>query len=211
MIQKTSLIPIKYFKMATNNYFKKITEEIVEDPLNRDYVLKGFLPVFQVSENSKILIVGQAPGLKAQTKGVLFKDKSGDNLRQWLDVTEKEFYNDELFAVLPIDFFYPGKAKTGDLPPRKEFAEKWHKKILQQLKNVKLTILIGTYANKFYLKDKMEKNLTLTVKNYQNYLPTYFPIVHPSPLNFRWHNKNPWFKKEVIKDLQKLVKKIINV
>lgn len=197
--------------MATNNFAKKIKEEIINDPLNKDYISKGFLPVFQVSENSKILIVGQAPGLKAQEAVILFKDKSGINLRSWLNVTEDEFYNEELFAILPMDFFYPGKAKTGDLPPRKEFAKKWHPKIIEKLKDLKLIILIGTYANKFYLKDKTEENLTLTVKNYKNYLPTYFPIVHPSPLNFRWQNKNPWFKEEVLKDLKKLVKKIISL
>ena len=195
--------------MENNDKLTKIYQDIIKDPLNKDLILKGFLPVYQAHSSAKILIIGQAPGLIAQNSGILFKDKSGIELRKWLNVTELEFYNKENFAILPMDFFYPGKAKTGDLPPRINFAEKWHKQILKELKEIKLTILIGNYANKFYLKDKMEKNLTLTVKNYNNYLPKYFPIVHPSPLNFRWHMKNPWFKLEVIDVLGNLVKNIL--
>jgi len=195
--------------VENNDKLTKIYQDIIKDPLNKDLILKGFLPVYQAHSSAKILIIGQAPGLIAQNSGILFKDKSGIELRKWLNVTELEFYNKENFAILPMDFFYPGKAKTGDLPPRINFAEKWHKQILKELKEIKLTILIGNYANKFYLKDKMEKNLTLTVKNYNNYLPKYFPIVHPSPLNFRWHMKNPWFKLEVIDVLGNLVKNIL--
>lgn len=195
--------------MEKSDKLKKIYQDIIKDPLNKDLILKGFLPVYQADSGAKILIIGQAPGIKAQESGILFKDKSGNELRKWLNVTDLEFYNKENFAILPMDFFYPGKGKTGDLPPRVDFAEKWHKEILKELKEIKLTILIGTYANKLYLKDKMEKNLTLTIKNYNNYLPKYFPVVHPSPLNFRWHLKNPWFKLEVVNVLQNLVQEII--
>lgn len=193
-----------------NTKLKEIYNKIIEDPLNETLIKKGYLPLYQASENSKIVLIGQAPGIKAQESMTLFNDQSGDILRDWLGVTKEEFYNEELFAILPIDFFYPGKAKTGDLPPRKSFAEKWHPEILKEFKNIKLIILIGSYANKFYLKDKMERNLTETVRNYKNYLPKYFPLVHPSPLNFRWQNKNPWFKKENLITLKEKVRDILN-
>lgn len=193
-----------------NTKLKEIYNKIIEDPLNETLIKKGYLPLYQASENSKIVLIGQAPGIKAQESMTLFNDQSGDILRDWLGVTKEEFYNKELFAILPIDFFYPGKAKTGDLPPRKSFAEKWHPEILKEFKNIKLIILIGSYANKFYLKDKMEKNLTETVRNYENYLPKYFPLVHPSPLNFRWQNKNPWFKKQNLITLKEKVREILN-
>lgn len=192
-----------------NNNLKDIYNKIILDPLNKTFIEKGFSPLYQVNKDSLIVIIGQAPGIKAQQSMTLFNDKSGDTLRTWLGVTKEEFYDEKLFAILPIDFFYPGKGKTGDLPPRMSFAEKWHPLILKELKNIKLMILIGSYANKFYLKDKMEKNLTETVKNYEKYLPKYFPIVHPSPLNFRWHNKNPWFKETNVVTLKNIVRNII--
>ena len=94
------------------------------------------------------------------------------------------------------------------MPPRKDFASLWHRRLLDLMINVKLTVLIGSYAQKYYLDDK-KKNLTQTVQNYKEYLPKYFPIVHPSPLNFRWHAKNRWFESEVVPDLQKTIAKIL--
>lgn len=169
----------------------------------------GYEPIYFLSENTKILIIGQAPGIKTQLKGEVFKDKSGNTLRDWLGVDEATFYNENIFGVLPMDFFYPGKAKTGDKPPRKDFAAKWHPLILNELKKLKLIILVGNYAMKAYLGSDYLTNLTETVKSYQKYLPKYFPLVHPSPLNFRWHNNNPWFMEEVIPVLKVLVKQII--
>lgn len=188
----------------------KIYNDIINDEANKEYKVKGYRPLYFVNSNSKILIIGQAPGIKAQETHKVFNDKSGDILREWLGVSKQEFYDENIFSIMPMDFFYPGKGKTGDLPPRKGFASKWHPKIINELKSLKLIILVGLYAVEFYLKDVMEKNLTETIKNYQKYLPLYFPIVHPSPLNFRWHNKNTWFKKEPLKDLKILVRKIIN-
>lgn len=188
---------------------KEIREAIINDPFNKDYKDLGFLPVYDITEQSKILIVGQAPGIKAQVSGITWNDKSGDNLRAWLGITREEFYNNELFGLIPMDFFYPGKAKTGDKPPRKGFAEKWHPLILNNLKNVELIILVGTYSQKYYLKNDFKNNLTNTVKNYLEYLPKYFPIVHSSPLNFRWQNNNPWFLSEVVPSLKAIVREII--
>lgn len=155
------------------------------------------------------MITGQAPGQKVHDAGIPFFDKSGETLRRWLGVTEEQFYNPSLFAIVPMGFCFPGKGKTGDLPPRPECAPQWHEKILQQFKQLQLTLLIGTYAQDYYLKNNKD-NLTETVKNYTDFLPAYFPLVHPSPLNFRWQAKNPWFESEVVPVLQKKVKKIIS-
>lgn len=193
-----------------NDNLKNIYEQIIKDPLNESLINKGFLPLYKADSNSKILIIGQAPGIKAQESMTLFNDKSGDTLREWLNVSKDEFYDSNNFSILPMDFFYPGKAKTGDKPPRIDFAEKWHPLIINELKNVKLIILTGSYAVNYYLKDTKHKTLTETVKNYKKYLPNYFPTVHPSPLNFRFHNKNPWFKQIVVKDLKNLVRNILN-
>ena len=118
------------------------------------------------------------------------------------------FYNSKLISVLPLDFYYPGKGKSGDLPPRLECADKWHKLLISNMPNIELIILIGFYAQKYYLGNKVKKNLTETVKNYKIYLPKYIPLVHPSPLNFRWFNRNPWFE-ENISFLKQKVKEII--
>ena len=141
-------------------------------------------------------------------QGIPFKDKSGERLREWLGVDSDFFYNSKLISVLPLDFYYPGKGKSGDLPPRLECADKWHKLLISNMPNIELIILIGFYAQKYYLGNKVKKNLTETVKNYKIYLPKYIPLVHPSPLNFRWFNRNPWFE-ENISFLKQRVKEII--
>lgn len=166
-------------------------------------------PIFQFNEKSRIMIIGQAPGQKVHNAGVPFLDKSGETLRRWLGVTDEQFYNPDLFAIVPMGFCFPGKGKTGDLPPRPECAPQWHEKIMSHLKQVELKLLIGKYAQDYYLLKTSGSNLTETVLNYKNYLPEYFPLVHPSPLNFRWQAKNPWFEKELVPVLQKKIKKII--
>ncbi len=188
---------------------KKIKEKIIEDAQNKEYTKNNLMPIYEVNSRSKILVIGQAPGIKAQTSETTWKDKSGDRLRDWLGVSNEEFYNVDLFGLMPMDFYFPGKGKTGDLPPRKGFAEKWHPQILKNLRNVKLILLIGAYAQAFYLKDQMKTNLTETVKSFKEYLPIYFPLSHPSPLNFRWRKNNPWFEEEIIPTLHSLIQKII--
>jgi uracil-DNA glycosylase len=126
-------------------------------------------------------------------------------LRDWLGVSDEKFYDVNLFAILPMDFYFPGKGPHGDLPPRRGFASTWHPKILANLRNIQLTILIGRYAQNEYLGSTKKANLTDTVRSFRDYLPDYFPIVHPSPLNFRWQAKNPWFLSEVIPALREVV------
>ena len=184
-------------------------EQIMADPMNADYTDQGWQPVYSASPHSRIVIVGQAPGRVAQESGKPWNDVSGQNLRQWLNVTEEQFYDSRLFALMPMDFYYPGKGKHGDLPPRREFAEKWHSRLLDRMTEVKLTILVGAYAQKFYLAGQAKRDLTETVASYREYLPKYFPLVHPSPLNFRWRKRNPWFASEVIPALQRVVHEVL--
>lgn len=178
---------------------------------NKVYSDKGIEPLFSAPRTAKLLIIGQAPGIKAQESRIFFNDKSGVKLREWMGINNELFYNSGLIGVVPMDFYYPGKGKSGDLPPRKNFARKWHPRVLELMPDIKLIILVGKYAQDYYLKDKKEKNLTETVKNYKKYLPKYFPIVHPSPLNFRWQAKNPWFLEEVVPVLKKMVEEYCKV
>ena len=176
---------------------EEIIGKLKKDPRNESYTERGIGPIFQLNKDSKILIIGQAPGKKVEESGILFADKSGENLVDWLGISMEDLHSKD-YSIIPMDFYYPGKAKSGDNPPRKFIAEEYHPLILNQLENVRLTILIGSYAQKFYLGDKFKKNLTETVRNYKAYLPKYFPLVHPSPLNNRWMAKNPFFKEEVL-------------
>lgn len=169
----------------------------------------GPRPVVSFSPKSKILIVGQAPGTKVHASGIPWDDQSGKKLRRWLDVSDEQFYNPDLFGIVPMGFCYPGKGKSGDLPPRKECAPLWHEQILEQLPQVELTLLIGKYAQDYYLKGKARKNLTENVLHFETFLPHYLPLPHPSPRNGIWLKKNDWFEKGVIPYLQERVHQLI--
>lgn len=185
-----------------------IISQIENDSRNYEYTKRNIPPILQVNSKAKVLIIGQAPGKKVEESLIPFNDKSGDTLISWMGIDRDKFYSDKI-AILPMDFYYPGKGKTGDLPPRKFIANEYHESILNELKNIELTILIGKYSMDYYLKGQMKKNLTETVRCFDEYLPRYFPIVHPSPLNFRWQAKNPWFIENVVLVLQKTVKNIL--
>ena len=185
-----------------------IISQIENDSRNYEYTKRNIPPILQVNSKAKVLIIGQAPGKKVEESLIPFNDKSGDTLISWMGIDRDTLYSDKI-AILPMDFYYPGKGKTGDLPPRKFIANEYHESILNELKNIELTILIGKYSMDYYLKGQMKKNLTETVRCFDEYLPRYFPIVHPSPLNFRWQAKNPWFIENVVPVLQKTVKNIL--
>jgi uracil-DNA glycosylase len=169
----------------------------------------GPRPIVVAHPEAKIVIIGQAPGTKVHKTGIPWDDPSGKQLRKWLDVTDADFYDETQFAIVPMGFCYPGKGKGGDLPPRPECAPQWHKLLLDKMPKLELVILIGMYAQRYYLKEKARKTLTETVENYQDYLPFYFPIPHPSPRNRFWLTKNPWFEKEVLSVLRDKVLKCI--
>ena len=169
----------------------------------------GPRPILSASTRSKIVLVSQAPGRKAHEHNKAYDDPSGRKLREWLGVDEEQFYNPDNFAILPIGFCYPGKAKTGDKPPRPECAPLWHESVWKGLKNVSLTLLIGKYAQDAYLGNRSKDNLTQNVQNYPEFLPEFFPIPHPSPVNRFWTLKNPWFEKDVVLELHHIIANIL--
>lgn len=167
-------------------------------------------PVLNFSSSSKIVIIGQAPGVKVHNSGIPWGDASGQRLREWLGVTDEEFYDLKKFAIVPMGFCYPGKGKSGDLPPRPECAPLWMDSILKTLKKSELTILIGQYSQTYFIDEQRKKTLTETVKNWQEYWPQYLVLPHPSPRNNIWLKKNPWFEKELVPTVQKFVKSILS-
>ena len=173
---------------------EELTQAIMADEQNKTYTEQGIKPLFSIPKTARINIVGQAPGIQAQESGLYWNDPSGDNLRDWMGVSRD----------------FPGHGKSGDLGPRKGFADKWHERVLDLAPNIQLTILVGNYAQHYYLHQKSSTKLTDTVKHYRDYLPDYFPLVHPSPRNNIWQAKNPWFKKELLPDLKELVQKILS-
>ena len=187
---------------------EEIRTAIMADEANQAYTKAGIEPLFAAPTTAKINIIGQAPGLKTQEAGLYWKDKSGDRLRDWLGVDEEIFYQSDKIAVIPMDFYYPGKGKSGDLPPRAGFAEKWHPQILRLLPDIELTLLIGSYAQHYYLHQKSSAKLTDNVRQFRAFLPDFFPIVHPSPRNQIRQKKKPWFATEVLPELKARVTKI---
>ena len=171
----------------------------------------GVNPILSFSANSKVAIIGQAPGSIVHRTGVPWDDKSGERLRSWLGVDDETFYNPDVFAIIPMGFCYPGKGKSGDLPPRKECAPLWHDRLFEQITDIQLTLLIGSYAQEYYLKEARKRTLTETVQNYEAYLPTYLPLPHPSPRNNIWLKKNQWFEDEVTPYLRSTVGSILKL
>ena len=169
----------------------------------------GPRPIVSGHPESKIVIIGQAPGTKVHASGIPWDDASGRQLRKWLNVSDEDFYDETKFAIIPMGFCYPGKGKTGDLPPRPECAPQWHKPLFDLMPNVELVILIGMYAQKYYLKEQAKRTLTETVANFKDYLPKYLPLPHPSPRNRFWLTKNPWFDVEVVPELKGIVQNLI--
>ena len=174
----------------------------------KPFLSLGPRPIIQVAESAKILIIGQAPGAKVHASGIPFDDASGDRLRSWMGVDTSTFYDASKIAIMPMGFCYPGKGKSGDLPPRSECAPQWHSKILAELPNIKITLLVGQYAQKYYLKNR-HNSLTETVIHWHTLLPEFFPLPHPSPRNRIWMKKNPWFEKEAVPALRQLVSKAL--
>lgn len=182
--------------------FESIFENIKNDPQNTEYTRRGIDPLYAAAADSRIVIIGQAPGRVAQETRTPWNDKSGDRLREWMGIDRDAFYDPHRVAVIPMDFYYPGKGRSSDLPPRKDFAQKWHPQLLKLMPDVQLTVLVGAYAMRRYLKLKASDPITEVVRDWRSYLPRYFPLVHPSPRNQIWMKKNPWFEKEAVVALQ---------
>ncbi len=168
----------------------------------------GARPVLSLSTTASLLVIGQAPGTKVHASGIPWDDPSGKRLRQWMGVDDETFYDNRRIAIIPMGLCYPGKGKSGDLPPRKECAPLWHEPLLSHLPRRQLTLLIGQYAQKHYLPDA-PKTLTETVRRWQEFGPDYLPLPHPSPRNQLWLKKNPWFEAEVVPELQRRVASLL--
>ncbi|MEM9440296.1 MAG: uracil-DNA glycosylase family protein [Pseudomonadota bacterium] len=174
-----------------------------------DRLPMGPRPVLQIGANARLLIAGQAPGRKVHQTGVPFDDPSGENLRAWLGIDRAVFYDPEKTAILPMAFCYPGRGQSGDLPPSDECAPLWRERILSQLPNVKLTVIIGRYAQFYHLGIRGKATLTETVRSFHEYLPDVFPLPHPSPRNGPWLKRHPWFERDVIPALKESVSKAV--
>ena len=188
---------------------KDLLHDIRQCNICSEHLQFGPRPVVSGHPDSKTVIIGQAPGTKVHNSGIPWDDASGKQLRKWLNVSDEDFYDDAKFAIVPMGFCYPGKGKTGDLPPRPECEPQWHEPLFNKMPNLELVILIGMYAQKYYLQQEAKKTLTETVANYKDYLPKYFVLPHPSPRNRFWLTKNPWFDVEVVPELRKCISKLI--
>ncbi|MEP3478957.1 MAG: uracil-DNA glycosylase family protein [Fuerstiella sp.] len=170
----------------------------------------GTRPVLAASEEARILIIGQAPGRRVHESGTPWDDPSGERLRDWMGITKEDFYDETKVAIVPMGFCYPGTGKSGDLPPRKECAPLWHDRLLAELTNVKLTLVIGAYAQRDRLGTTRKTTLTATVKAWKEYRPDCLALPHPSPRNNIWLKKNAWFPREVLPYLKSRVKRLLN-
>ena len=187
---------------GTQADFDSVFRAIRADKQNGEFTRQGIDPLYTASATSRLVIIGQAPGRVAQETRIPWNDKSGDRLRDWLGIDRATFYDPSAVALLPMDFYYPGKGKSGDLPPRRGFAEKWHPVLLGMMPQVRLTVLVGSYATRRYLELSSSAKLTDVVRNYADYLPRFFPLVHPSPRNQLWMSRNPWFETDVLPRLR---------
>jgi uracil-DNA glycosylase len=164
-------------------------------------------PVVQVHPAARLLVIGQAPGRKVHETGIPWNDKSGERLRQWLGLSPEQFYDAQKVAIIPMGFCYPGRGKSGDNPPQPECAPRWHAQVKAHLTHIRLTLLIGSYAQAYYLGDLCKPTLGATVKAREEYLPLGFlPLVHPSPRNQLWLKRNPWFENDLVPELQREIR-----
>ncbi len=168
----------------------------------------GPRPVVQMHASARILIAGQAPGRKVHETGVPFNDASGDRLRAWLGISREVFYDAERVAILPMGFCFPGTGKSGDLPPRPECAPAWRATLLSRLRNLKLTLVIGQYAQAYHLSNETA-SLTEAVQAWRKYWPRTVPLPHPSPRNNLWLKRNAWFEEELIPILRTRVSEVL--
>lgn len=209
IVQFTVLHYVHYGFILGNLCLDKLLNEIKQCTLCEAELPLGARPVLQASSNAKVLIVGQAPGTKVHATGIPFDDPSGNRLRDWMGVDRETFYNPDKVAIIPMGFCYPGRGKSGDLPPRPECATTWRAPLLEHLTQVQLTLLVGQYALAYHLP-KRAPTLTDTVKNWQMYWPDIMPLPHPSPRNNIWLKRNDWFEEAVLPTLRKRIANILD-
>ncbi len=187
---------------------KRLLRDVRACEICREFLPFPPRPILSVGPRTKVLVIGHAPGRKVHEARKPWQDKSGETLCSWLGISRQQFLDTKLFGTMPMGFCYPGtKPGGGDFPPRPECASAWHEKLLTLMPELQLTLVIGQFAIQRYLRSG--KNLTETVRSFSDYLPAYFPLVHPSPLNFRWQAKNPWFEQDVVPSLRQRIQEVI--
>lgn len=169
----------------------------------------GPRPVLQAGREARVLIVGQAPGARVHETGVPWSDKSGERLRSWMGIGEDVFYDASRIALVPMGFCYPGKGPSGDLPPRRECAPLWLDRVLAELPEVELTLLVGSYAQQRFLAGERKPTLTQTVEAWRDYGEHRLPLPHPSPRNVGWFKHHPWFERDVVPVLRARVAAVL--
>jgi len=175
---------------------------VAADPENAAFTARGWRPVVSHAREPRVVLVGQAPGARAQASGMPFTDASGAALVEWLGVDEATFRDPSRIAIVPMDFYFPGRGPGGDLPPRRGFADRWHPAVLELLPERRLLLLVGAAAQEHYLRGRRKRNLTETVRAFRDYLPAELPLVHPSPRNAPWQAAHPWFRADVLPALR---------
>ncbi|HRI39948.1 MAG: uracil-DNA glycosylase family protein [Nitrospira sp.] len=188
--------------------FTSLLTEVRSCALCAEHLLHGPRPILQLHPNARILIAGQAPGRRVHESGIPFDDPSGDRLREWMGVTREVFYDPEQIAILPMGFCFPGTGKSGDLPPRSECAPAWREQLLSHLRHLRLTLIVGQYAQAYHL-GRSKSSLTETVQSWRTYWPDAVPLPHPSPRNNIWLRRNPWFEDELLPALREQVSKVL--
>lgn len=186
-----------------------LLREVRRCTLCAEHLPLGPRPVLQFHQDARILLAGQAPGRKVHESGVPFADASGDRLRAWLGVTPEVFYDPRRVAILPMGFCFPGTGKAGDLPPRPECAPAWRGTLMRHLTDLKLTLVIGQYAQAYHLPES-QASVTETVQAWRTYWPRVVPLPHPSPRNNIWLRRNPWFEKELLPRLRRRVAEVLS-
>lgn len=188
--------------------FSELLAEVRRCTLCAAHLPLGPRPVLQADGQARILVVGQAPGRRVHETGIPFNDPSGDRLRDWLGVTPEIFYDPRRIALLPMGFCYPGTGRSGDLPPRPECAATWRARLLAGLTGVRLTVVIGQYAQAWHLPTD-GGSLTERVRGWQTHWPAVVPLPHPSPRNNRWLKQNPWFAETLLPALRQRVAEVL--
>lgn len=183
--------------MTTTQQLDHLLTQIRRCEICKAHLPAGPRPIIQANQKAKLMIIGQAPGTKVHETGIPWNDPSGDRLRHWLALDKEVFYDPTQIAMMPMGLCYPGKGKSGDRPPRPECARQWHHQVLPLLPGIGMTLLIGQYAQNYYLSEK-PKTLTETVRDWRRWAPLYIPMPHPSPRNTLWLKRNPWFEQEVV-------------
>lgn len=190
--------------------FEQTLAEVRACTLCEPHLPLGPRPVLLADPRARLLIIGQAPGTRVHQTGIPWNDPSGDRLREWLGLSREQFYDARQIAIVPMGLCYPGRGKSGDLPPRPECAPHWHQRIFDQLPAIELTLLIGQYAQHYYL-GRSHKTLAERVRAWRDYGPERIPLVHPSPRNRRWLQRNPWFELELIPQLRQRVQRLLEL